>query len=643
MAVVSSRTLVDDLLATLPATTAETIRAAPTSTIVPAAAAAIDAVTEALARSALGAGEVLRIGPTLGEGGMGVVRLAEQVALGRTVAVKSLRPDRRDPASALDLLREAWITGSLEHPNIVPVHHVEADAAGHPVVVLKRIEGTEWSSLLGDADAVRARFGHDDLLAWNLEILLHVCNALRFAHSRGVVHRDIKPSNVMIGSFGEVYLLDWGLAVSTRDDGSGRLPLARNATEMAGTPGYMAPEMLGGADITPATDVYLVGSVLAQLISGRPPHRGRSVAEVVASVVASSPELPADAPPELAAICRQAMAASPADRFATIDDLRRALVTFLALRGVARLVTTAEQRLRELRALASGDQPDRHELYRLFGACRFGFLEALVTAPEHAGARAGLRAASVAVAEFELAAGSPQAALDVLAELEGPPPELAGRAEAAAAAARARQAKLEALRHDYDETVGARTRTFLALILGVVFTTSPLLGAAYPQAVATPRHLVLWSLAALVLLVALGVWARHSLSKTVVNRRLFGSYLFLFVMQAGLWAQLDALGVSVETGLPLTIALWAVVAGLVALGIDRRVVPMGLGFVLGAAVATARPSWALYVAAVCNVGFTINAVVAWRPTTWTRSEEERLRQKAEEQQAAAARRARRGH
>ena len=110
-----------------------------------------------------------------------------------------------------------------------------------------------------------------------------------------------------------------------------------------------------------------------------------------------------------------------------------------------------------------------------------------MTAPEHAGARAGLRAASVAVAEFELAAGSPQAALDVLAELEGPPPELAGRAEAAAAAARARQAKLEALRHDYDETVGARTRTFLALILGVVFTTSPLLGAAYPQAVATPR------------------------------------------------------------------------------------------------------------------------------------------------------------
>src|SRR5678815_4585974 len=104
-----------------------------------------------------------------------------------------------------------------------------------------------------------------------------VLNAVRFAHSRGILHRDLKPANVMIGEFGEVYLVDWGIAVSLRDDGSGRLPLAANATEPAGTPVYMAPEMLGRDGLPPLserTDIYLAGAVLFEIVAGRPPHEG---------------------------------------------------------------------------------------------------------------------------------------------------------------------------------------------------------------------------------------------------------------------------------------------------------------------------------------------------------------------------------
>jgi hypothetical protein len=163
-------------------------------------------------------GARLRTIETIGQGGMGVVRLAEQVALGRRVAVKTLRPDRKSDQAAIDLLREAWVTGAVDHPNVVPVHDIGLDEDGSPVIVLKRIDGHSWAELMHDADRVRERFRVDDLLTWNLEILIQVLFALRFAHSRGIVHRDLKPDNVMIGDFGEVYLLDWGIALSLRDD-----------------------------------------------------------------------------------------------------------------------------------------------------------------------------------------------------------------------------------------------------------------------------------------------------------------------------------------------------------------------------------------------------------------------------------------
>ena len=232
------------------------------------------------------------------------------------------REQVRRAIAALDLLREAWVTGAIEHPNVVPIHFVEVDAEGLPLVVMKRIEGVEWSTLACDAAAVARRFGATDLLAWNLGVLMQVLNAVRFAHHRGVIHRDLKPSNVMIGDFGEVYLLDWGIAVSLRDDGTGRFPLATDATELAGTPCYMAPEMLGrpgGPPLSERTDVYLAGAILYELLTGRVPHEGGDAISVLASVVASKFEIPPSVPAEIARICERAMHADPAQRYPSAE------------------------------------------------------------------------------------------------------------------------------------------------------------------------------------------------------------------------------------------------------------------------------------------------------------------------------------
>src|SRR5262249_12200472 len=154
------------------------------------------------------------------------------------------------------LLVEAVITGSLEHPSVVPVYALGCDDAGHPILVMKRIEGVSWKTLAADQHHpawARIDAAGDDRLVAHLEILMQVAGAVHFAHSRGFVHRDIKLANVMIGEFGEVYVVDWGLAVKM-----GAAPLSDEEAPLVGTPVYLAPEMLSGdpAAVDARTDVY---------------------------------------------------------------------------------------------------------------------------------------------------------------------------------------------------------------------------------------------------------------------------------------------------------------------------------------------------------------------------------------------------
>jgi eukaryotic-like serine/threonine-protein kinase len=252
----------------------------------------------------------------LGSGGMGVVQLAEQRSLRRQVAIKRLHGAGRnpgDPEEPAGLLREALLGGSLDHPNVVPIHALGRDDHG-PLLVMKRVEGRSWSELIA-TPTVEYLSGRAPMER-HIEILIQVCNAVDFAHSRGIVHRDLKPDNVMVGRFGEVYLLDWGVACELE---------SRDTADLGpiGTPCYMAPEMLfGSGGISERTDVYLLGATLHEIVSGRVRHDGNDLRSVLRSVLLSQPvSYGHEVPEELGAICNRATALWPADRFAIVLTL----------------------------------------------------------------------------------------------------------------------------------------------------------------------------------------------------------------------------------------------------------------------------------------------------------------------------------
>ena len=605
----------DALLETIDAETRDTLAGAPRATLRPRAShdtarRALEVLGQ-LAGHSPTASLQLRPGDEIGRGGMGLIRAAEQVALGRTVAIKTVRPDHRDPDAALDLLREAWITGSLEHPNIVPVHHLGVDDRGLPLIVLKRIEGVAWADVIVDEPAVKERFGTTDLLAWNLGILMHVLDAVRFAHSRGIIHRDLKPSNVMIGDFGEVYLLDWGIAVSLRPDPTGRLPRASDARQIVGTPCYMAPEMLDTTlALSERTDVYLAGALLYELLAGRPPHLTRTAVATMASVMLSQPELAADTPPELAAICRRAMHADPAQRFATADDMRLALQNYLDHRGSQLLLVGAQARLGTLRAAITAGDED--EVHRIFGACRFGFHEALAAWPENADAHEGLTTATIAVAEFELAHDHPAAAVALLGELTPTPPLLAKAREAAERQA-VRRAELEKLEKAHDLSINANARSILVGVIGAVFTLIPLLMQLVPRlGMARQDRFLSGTWGVCVLIVPVSVIAYRRIGTTEIDRRLILALPFTFVMQGVVATGGLLMGLPVSTIQVLFPALWAGMLGAVALLAEPRIAPAVLGYLVAFLLAAAMPAYRLYMVSAGNAMLTINAIAWYR-------------------------------
>jgi hypothetical protein len=201
-------------------------------------------------------------GAELGSGGMGKVVLARDGRIGRDVAVKVLPPERElEPHERARFLREAQVQGQLEHPSIVPVYDIDRRADGTTFFTMRRVLGRTLAAIIDDlrkgTPAAKARYTQRELLT----AFATVCLTIDYAHSRGVVHRDLKPANIMLGDFGEVYVLDWGLARLVDEKGESKdRPQERLSMPGAfmGTPMYMAPEQMADPDVGPTADVYLL-------------------------------------------------------------------------------------------------------------------------------------------------------------------------------------------------------------------------------------------------------------------------------------------------------------------------------------------------------------------------------------------------
>jgi eukaryotic-like serine/threonine-protein kinase len=398
-------------------------------------------------------GEIVVKG-SLSRGGMGQIFVAEQTSLGREVALKIVREGKGSTIAKAELVVEARVAGQLEHPNIVPVHILGTDAGGEPLLVMKRIEGQTWRDMLAA--------GRE--LSRDLEILMDVCRALHFAHDRGVVHRDLKPANVMVGRFGEVYLLDWGIAVGCGERPLADLPHARDVTSMAGTPSYMAPEMvMPNGTLDHRADVYLAGAVLYELITGSAPHRRGNVKETLfAAHTAAEPSFGADVPEELAHICQRAMKRDPAERYQSAEELRLALVGFQSHAAARDLCTHAEARLAALETMPL--DAEASEVQRAFTECRFGFSQAHLAWPDSRAAKEGLARALEVMARREISSGRYDSARLLVAELEHVPPDLAAELEALRDERAREKASLEELArfsHDQDRRFAERERAFL--------------------------------------------------------------------------------------------------------------------------------------------------------------------------------------
>jgi len=292
------------------------------------------------------------VGAEVARGGMGAILSARDRNLHRTVAMKVIPSDAPVTESqALRFVEEAQVTAQLEHPGIVPVHELGVDERGQLFYTMKLVKGVTLKHVLNDPSSKYS-------LVQLLTVFQKICDAVGFAHSKGVLHRDLKPDNVMLGEFGEVLVLDWGLAKVLRagERVSGRegevapspiLPLAHSSLTMdgaiLGTPQYMAPEQAAGRSdqIDARTDIYALGAILYNILTLLPPVEGATTAVALANAAENRVVPPEERAPdrhiprELSAIAMKCLAKERDDRYQNVADLRRDIDLFLEGRSVS--------------------------------------------------------------------------------------------------------------------------------------------------------------------------------------------------------------------------------------------------------------------------------------------------------------------
>jgi WD40 repeat protein len=307
-------------------------------------------------------------------GGIGQVWLAHDTELGRDIALKVLRPDRAgDPMLQARFVNEARVTSRLQHPGIVPVYEL-APAAGAdgepPFYTMRLVQGRTLTEAIAAYHARRAAGAASSVeRATLLNAFVSVCNTVAYAHACGVIHRDLKPANVALGDYGEVVVLDWGFAKKVVGNGPPTVSHQTDETwssvpsacatapagqsvagQVLGTPAYMAPEQAEGRGNDESADVYGLGAILYELLTGQPPYPGTDTAEVLRQVRAGQPPRPSavipTVPPALEAVCVKAMARDPSERYPSAAALAGEVQHWLADEPVEAYPEPAGARLR---------------------------------------------------------------------------------------------------------------------------------------------------------------------------------------------------------------------------------------------------------------------------------------------------------
>jgi len=559
----------------------------------------------------------------LGEGGMGIVDRATQIALGREVAVKRLRSaDVRGPRRE-SLLREASLTGRLEHPNIVPVHALGHDDHHGPVVVMKRIRGLPWSKRLSKDLGLPI----EERLEHHLPIFMDVCQAIEFAHSQGVVHRDIKPDNVMVGDFGEVIVLDWGVAAALEE-------LSGESSGVVGTPAYMPPELaLGDSDqVDERSDVYLLGATLHEVVTGQPVRMARTIYDALVKAAQEAVEPPGPpCPIELAAIIAKACDANPAKRYSSVGALTEAVRGFIRRQPLERLLVGAREALKRLDdVVVPDDQAGRVEVYQnalqAHTEARFACAQAAEGWPEDDSAAEIAHRAGEVMARLEVALDHVDAAEALVARLTSPPADLVGAVQAARERADAEAAELEKRRRDEDLTTGQGLRFAFAVMMMLIA-----IGIEVFLAVTDTRNQVgsreMFFLAAGIAVIITGylLYRRDDLLETRVDRHLglvLVAWMIFFVLHR-LFAWRADVAVS-----------WIVTVDLLAFGIGFALMAPYLkaarfNVVLTLSAATGAALWPQHALSFFSVGASL--AIAILIVDWGR------RSTADEDDAAAPR------
>lgn len=287
-------------------------------------------------------------GEKFDEGGMSLLMEAVDTNLLRRIAMKIMRDDKiNDEYELSRMVTEAQITAQLDHPNIIPIYELGIDKKKRLFFTMKKVQGKVLYELINEK-ALSSRTDKDILRL--IQIMLKVCDAVSYAHSKGVLHRDLKPDNVMVGNFGQVYLMDWGIArlKSNGDAALAGIDLSRikkrkqysvreeTQGNIFGTPCYMSPEQARGdlEDIDERSDVFSLGAILYEILTGTPPIPGDTLRDMV--INARMGEIP---PPDervdfplplgLVRITIKAMNRDPADRYQSVEEFKNDLEDFL--------------------------------------------------------------------------------------------------------------------------------------------------------------------------------------------------------------------------------------------------------------------------------------------------------------------------